>query len=45
MAPVFEPPEITEQTMDAIVKYALPVLIFLFIVWWVWSAAKRNRKF
>lgn len=45
MTPSFEPPQITEETMNKIVKYGLPAIIFLFIVWWIWSAAKRNRKF
>lgn len=41
----FSAPQITEQQMNSFVKYALPIAAFLFIVWWVWSAAKRQRKF
>lgn len=43
--PPFSAPQITEQQMNSFVKYALPIAAFLFIVWWVWSAAKRQRKF
>lgn len=38
--------ELTESQAHAALKYGLPAAIFLFIVWYVFSAAKRSgRKF
>ena len=38
--------ELTQAQAEAAVKYGLPIAIFLFIVWYVFSAAKRSgRKF
>ena len=42
----FEPIEISQQTGETFVKYAIPVLVFVFIVVYVFNAAKRSgRKF
>lgn len=42
----FEPIEITQKNAETFLKYAVPVLIFIFIVVYVFNAAKRSgRKF
>ena len=42
----FEPVEITQSQGETFLKYAIPVLVFVFIVVYVFNAAKRSgRKF
>ncbi len=42
----FEPVEISQAHAETFLKYAVPVLVFVFVVVYVFNAAKRSgRKF
>jgi hypothetical protein len=42
----FEPIEVTQEHAETFLKYAVPILVFIFIVVYVFNAAKRSgRKF
>ena len=42
---MFQPIEITEGQARTFFKYAIPVIAFLILVFYVFSAAKRNKKY